>query len=199
MSGEENVIPPYTAFSFEVILNLKSPPAGVTNPVCKAAFAECDGLEMTMEPKAIREGGSNQVHHHRIGPISYGQLTLKRGMTGNFDLWKWFEAASQTGRYSTAVGQVNLIDASGKPRVTFMLENCLPVKMKGPALNAVQGQIAMEEMQLVYSRLTIKAAGESGSSGLQGGPGAGSSVSGGEGLSGTTGAGTSTTADLDIG
>src|SRR5436190_23479083 len=101
MPSEENILPPYTAFSFEVILRLRSAPPGVTNPVCKAAFADCDGLEMSMEPKTIREGGNNQVHHHLMGPTSYGQLTLKRGMTGNFDLWRWFDATGQTGRTST--------------------------------------------------------------------------------------------------
>ena len=33
--------------------------------VCNAAFAECDGLEMTMEVKTIREGGNNAQLHPR--------------------------------------------------------------------------------------------------------------------------------------
>ncbi len=65
----ETVESPYTAFRFEVLLNLDNPPAGVTNPICNAAFAECDGLEMTMEPKAIREGGNNQEQIHLMGPV----------------------------------------------------------------------------------------------------------------------------------
>src|SRR5207249_8730015 len=53
-------------------------------------FAECDGLEMTMEVKTIKEGGANGRLIRLIGPVNYGQLTLKRGMTANFDLWNWF-------------------------------------------------------------------------------------------------------------
>lgn len=196
----ETVDPPYTAFRFAVELNLDDPPPGVTNPVCEAAFAECDGLEMTMEPKVVREGGNNQEHIHLVGPVSYGQLTLKRGMTANLHLWNWFAAAGQPGHIPTAQGMITLWDASGTPRVAFMLTDCLPVKMRGPSLNAKDGQIAIEEMQLVYSHLAVRPAGEAGS-----GPGAGLSagigvsVVGGPDLGGSIGVGVSVTAGLAIG
>jgi phage tail-like protein len=180
---------PYTAFRFEIVLILDNPPAGVTNPVCNAAFAECDGLEMTMEPKAVREGGNNQEQIHLIGPVSYGQLTLKRGMTANLHLWNWFVAAGQTGLRSTAQGQVTLWDTAGNPSITFILKDCLPVKLRGPSLNAKDGQIAIEEMQLVYSSLSVRLAGVAGAGfRLE----ASTRVSGGPGLS-------SSSARLDIG
>ena len=216
----ETVDPPFIAFRFEVVLNLINPPLGVTNPVCNAAFAECDGLEMTMEPKAVREGGNNQEHIHLMGPTSYGQLTLKRGMTANLDLWNWFAAAGQAGRSSKARGQVTMSNAAGTQVVTFELTDCLPVKMRGPSLNAKDGQVAIEEMQLVYSRLTMRPAGSVGAglnsnvgfsvgasanvtAGFGVGAGAsaslGASVSGGPGLSGGLGVGASATAGLDLG
>src|SRR5437764_6840249 len=126
--SDENVLAPYIAFNFEVVLNLDDPPSGVNTPICSAAFSDCDGLEMTMEPKAVREGGNNQEHIHLMGPTSYGQLTLKRGMTANLDLWNWFAAAGQAGRNSKAIGQVTMSDAAGKQVVTFDLTDCLPVK-----------------------------------------------------------------------
>jgi len=220
--GPEALVPPYTAFRFEVELTLSQAVPGINGPVCWGAFSECDGLEMTMEPKAVREGGNNQVQKHLMGPISYGQLTLKRGMTNTHDLWYWFAAAGQTGRTSTAAGKVTIANAKGEPSIVFILEECLPVKLRGPSLNAKDGQIAIEEMQLVYSRLSIQQAGASGvgagggigaaagaSAGFSAGVGAGASfgasasasagasVSGGFGLSG--GASASATAGLDIG
>lgn len=199
----ETVNPPYTAFRFEVVLNVDDPPPGVINPVCHAAFAECDGLEMSIEPKMIRSGGDNRRQEHFIGPTSYSQLTLKRGMTANLELWNWFLATTQPGRVSTAQGQVTLWDADGTPRITFVLENCLPVKMRGPSLNAKDGQVAIEEMQLVYASLVVKPAGSSmnasigfgGSAGI--GIGASLSVSGGPGLSGNLDV--SASAGLNIG
>jgi phage tail-like protein len=80
--------PPFTTFNFLVEIKVD----GVSPSVCGGAFAECDGLEMTLEPKTIREGGRNFGPVHLAGPISYGQLVLKRGMTSNLDLWNWFES-----------------------------------------------------------------------------------------------------------
>jgi phage tail-like protein len=79
---------PFTAFNFVVEIKVD----GVSPQVCAGAFAECDGLEMTLEAKAIREGGRNFGPVYLSGPVSYGQLVLKRGMTSNMDLWNWFES-----------------------------------------------------------------------------------------------------------
>jgi phage tail-like protein len=210
----ETVEPPYMTFRFEVALEVESPPPGVTNPVCNAAFAECSGLEMSMEPKAIREGGNNLEHQHRIGPASYGQLTLRRGMTANLQLWQWFIAAAQPGHDYSADGRITLWDTDGTPRLTFVLRECLPVKIGGPSLNARDGQVAIEEMQLVYKSLELRPAGSGGagigftagfsaSAGFSAGASAsasatfsagasasaGLSVSGGAGLSGSASAG----------
>lgn len=179
----ETVEAPFTSFRFEVVLELDNPPPGITNPVCNAAFAECNGLEMTMEPKTVREGGNNREQIHLMGPVSYGQLTLRRGITANVQLWAWFAAANQTGRSATAQGQVIMLDGTGTPRLIFLLKNCLPVKMRGPSFNARDGLVAIEEMSLVYASLSVRLPGGAGS-GLGISASAGLSVSGGLGLSG---------------
>src|SRR5215211_2504867 len=79
---------PFMAFNFAVEIKVE----GVAMQICDAAFAECDGLEMTMDVKTIREGGNNGQQIRLTGPMNFGTLTLKRGMTANFDLWKWFSA-----------------------------------------------------------------------------------------------------------
>lgn len=168
MAGETTTFQdyPFTAFRFEVQLLVKDPTTvGLTGPVCAAAFAECDGLEMSMEPKTVREGGNNLEQIHLPGPVTYAQLTLKRGMTANLDLWKWFTAAAgglnenQSGnkRGLLAVGQVTMYDHGGRPKLRFTLVGCLPVKIKGAALNAKDGQVAIEEAHIAYRSMTIKA------------------------------------------
>ena len=197
--GPEGTTSPYTAFRFQVELSLAQPVPGINGLVCRGAFSECDGLEMTMEPKAVREGGNNQEQLHLMGPISYGQLTLKRGMTGNRDLWNWFAAAGRTGRRSTANGKVVIADATGKPSLTFVLENCLPVKLRGPSLNGKDGQIAIEEMQLVYSRLSIRGAGDAGAGvSLDGGFSVGASADVTAGLSAGGGASATASASASV-
>src|SRR5207244_5864022 len=83
--ANETIRYPFTAFNFAVEINLP----GVSPKICSAAFAECDGVEMTMDVKTIREGGNNGRQIRLTGPLNLGLLTLKRGMTPSFDLWDW--------------------------------------------------------------------------------------------------------------
>jgi len=121
------------------------------------SFAECDGLEMTMEVKTIREGGGNDRQIRLNGPVSYGTLTLKRGMTSSFDLWKWFRDSVADPGLRADVEVVLLATDGATERARFALTRCVPTKMKAPALNAKDGQIAIEEMQVAYETLTFKA------------------------------------------
>ena len=123
--------------------------------MCSAAFSECDGLEMSMDVKTIREGGANGRQVRLSGPLTYGQLTLKRGMTANFDLWEWFGAVVIDPSIR-ASAEVVMLAPDGAPRARFLLDRCLPVKLKAPALNAKDGTVAIEELQLAYESLSHK-------------------------------------------
>jgi len=143
---------PFTAFNFAVEMALPDNPK-----LCKAAFAECDGLEMTMEVKTIREGGNNTRQFRLTGPLSYGQLTLTRGTTADdFDLWKWVAAVQQDPSLRTDVEVVLFAPDGQTQRARFLLERCLPIKLKAPTLNAKDGMVAVEELQLAYEVLTVK-------------------------------------------
>jgi phage tail-like protein len=147
---------PFTSFNFQVEIEVD----GVSNEICAAVFSDVDGLEMTLEPKTIREGGRNTGPIHMAGQVMYGQLTLKRGMTSNFDLWKWFEQTASPGQGGLrGSAEIVMIGSDGSEQVRFLLSGCLPVKLKAPALNAKDGLIAIEEMALVYESLTLKAPG----------------------------------------
>jgi phage tail-like protein len=146
---------PFTTFNFRVEVKVD----GVAERVSSAAFSEVDGLEMTMEPKTIREGGRNTGPVHLTGPVSYGQLTLKRGLTANRDFWTWFEALVSGGRRGLrADAEVVMLAADGTTeQARFKLTGCMPVKLKMPALNAKDGVVAIEEMQIAYETLSVRA------------------------------------------
>lgn len=151
-SANETVAYPFTSFNFAVEINAP----GVSEQICGAAFQECDGLEMTMDVKTIREGGNNGTQIRLTGPMNYGQLTLKRGMTQTFDLWKW-ASAMLTDPGLRADAEVVLLAADGHTKCAqFVLSRCVPVKLKAPAMNAKDGAIAIEELQLAYESLTLK-------------------------------------------
>lgn len=143
---------PFHAFNFAVEINIP----GVSPKACSGSFAECDGLEMTIDAKTIREGGNNGRQIRLTGAFSYGAVTLKRGMTASFDLWDWLEA-TLTDPTLRADAEVVVFAADGKTeRVRFLLSRCLPTKLKAPALNAKDGVVAIEELQLAYEALSLK-------------------------------------------
>lgn len=143
---------PFTQFNFEVRLRL----SGDSQPVCDGEFSEVDGLEMTLEPTTIREGGGNGRQIHLAGPVSYSNLTLKRGMTSNLDLWDWFDRL-QTERDLRAEGEIRVKTPNReKDAIIYVLRGCLPVSLKGAALNAADGSVAIEEMQVAFETLHRK-------------------------------------------
>lgn len=142
---------PFTTFNFWVMFELP----GASGLVASGAFSDCDGLEISMAPKTIREGGNNGQAIHLVGPVSYGQLTLKRGMSEDFGLWRWFED-TQLDHGLRALGAVEILAPNGRDtQARFQLTGCLPVKLKAPALSAKDGAIAIEEMQVLYETLTL--------------------------------------------
>lgn len=149
---------PFTSFNFSVEINVPF----IGPKLCNAAFSDCDGLEMTMDIKTIREGGNNTQQIRMVGAVNYGLLTLKRGMTSNFDLWDWFDAQQsaspqQLRKDLRGDAEVVILAADNNTELTrFILTRCLLTKLKAPTLNAKDGIIAIEELQLSYESMTRK-------------------------------------------
>ena len=163
----------FTTFNFLVEIEVNSPEFSAEE-VCQAAFSECDGLELSMEPKTFQQGGANTEQVHLAGQITYSQLTLKRGMSKDFGLWRWFTETMKTSQRGLR-GQVtiSMLDGAGNPQMIFQLKNCLPIKLRAPTLNATEGSVAIEEMQLVYAGMTMEFPSATGSEGADGSGGGG--------------------------
>lgn len=145
------VVYPFTTFNFSVEINQ----VGKKEILCAAAFSDCDGLEITMDVKTIREGGNNGKQIRLTGAYNYGQVTLKRGMTANFDLWDWVSETLINPSLRADAQIVVLGEDRKTERAGFVLSRCLPTKLKAPALNAKDGMVAIEELQLTYESLTL--------------------------------------------
>lgn len=148
---------PFTTFNFAIEIQLPDV-QGVSQPLCNGAFSECDGLEISFDVKTIREGGNNARQIRLTGPATLGQLTLKRGMTRNADLWAWVANVQQNPGLRAEATVVMFNSERGTEsdvRARFVLSRCLPVKIKAPALNAKDGLVAVEELQVAYEALAM--------------------------------------------
>ena len=144
---------PFSAFNFAVEIVR----ADASSPLVSAAFSECDGLEIGMEIKTIREGGANDRQIRLAGPATVGQLTLKRGMTdGSFELWKWMSDSIADPSLRAEAEVVLMASDGASERARFVLSRCLPIKLKAPTLSGKDGAVAVEELQIAYERISVK-------------------------------------------
>jgi len=83
-------------------------------------------------------------------------VILRRGITTNRDLWKWFVLTTQRGGYSypTQPG-IRQLDVAGEVIRTWQLLRALPVKFKSADLNARGSEVAVEELHLVHEGLLL--------------------------------------------
>lgn len=158
---------PLHAFNFVVAFNEEplgdraeggsaSRPSGSV-ALCHGAFSEVTGLEATVEPFSINEGGRNWGQHHRVGRTTFSTVILKRGVTVNRNLWKWFQALHADGAYKHRLTvTITLRGADGKGRISWTLQRAMPVKMKLADLSASGADVAVEELHLVHEGLLEK-------------------------------------------
>src|SRR5262245_27414748 len=85
MAGVQRLMP-LPAFNFRVEIVR----GDGSSPLAGSAFSECDGIEMSQEVKTLREGGNPNRVYRLAGPVAFGQLALRRGVTQGSDLWTWF-------------------------------------------------------------------------------------------------------------
>ncbi len=121
--------------------------------VCSGAFAECSGLEATMEPKVIKEGGRNYGAAQRAGGTTFATVILKRGISTNQNLYQIFNSVS-TGTFAPRMQvTINVFDIDGTARMAWQLDRAMPIKYKFSDLNAKNSEVGIEELHLVHEGL----------------------------------------------
>ena len=154
----ENALHPWHVFRFEVMFWGDPLKSGKQENVllCSGAFSEVTGLEATMEPKVIKEGGRNYGAAQRMGQVTFATVVLKRGMTSTRDLWNWFELVSNGGAYAYRLrAKVTMKDHANNPVLTWNLRKAIPTKFKAADLNAKGTDVGIEELHLAHEGLYL--------------------------------------------
>ncbi len=147
---------PHSGFRFQVDFKeqmLTNETEGGEVLLCSGAFSECSGLEVTMEPKSIKEGGRNWGAAQRMGGINFSTVILKRGLTKTADLWSWFNLVGE-GAYAQRLNvTITMFDQAGEGLFSWTLLKAMPIKFKAPDLVASNSEVAIEELHLVHEGL----------------------------------------------
>lgn len=154
---------PLLAFNFRINLldSASSPAAAVTsialtplviNPL--AGFSECTGLEMTLETEDWEEGGNNGTVLKFPKRHRWGDITLRKGLTRNQELFNWYYAFTQ-GITRRKDGLIILMNEKHEPHTVWKFRRGLPVKYVAPQLNAQQNAVAIETLSIAHEGITL--------------------------------------------
>lgn len=158
MSASPTEEGPWPFFRFDVsFAEYSLAPGASRSPlsICSGAFSECTGLDASMEPKVIREGGRNDGAIQRTGPVSYSTVILKRGMTSSFHLFRWFEQVAG-GAYSHRMDvTITVRNSAGQPLMAWLLRSAFPIKYRAADLNAKNSEVSVEELHLAHEGLSL--------------------------------------------
>jgi phage tail-like protein len=117
------------------------------------AFRECTGLgseNQVVEYKASGPKGEYVVKKVP-GRMTWNNITLKRGITDAMDMWKW-RAVVEEGRIDEARknGSIVMFSQQGNEVARWDFVNAWPSKLAGPAANATNNELAIEELEITH-------------------------------------------------
>jgi phage tail-like protein len=114
-------------------------------------FSDVSGIGMEVKYSDYRNGNEKvNTARHVHNTHTLDEVTLKRGLIGSDDLFKWLKTV-RDGVMDRRDVTITLLDEARNPVVTWKLHNAQPKKWTGPTLAAKGGgEVAMEELHLVH-------------------------------------------------
>ncbi len=145
-----------------------TPGAEGGDTVVVAFVSKIGALTRTTEVVDWREGGSPQVARKILGQVSYGDITLERGLIINTEFEKWANKVwfyENSGKTAPALGPkmaevsladfrkdltIDLCNQAGQIMKQWMVFNCWPSEYQGmPELDGSGNDVALETMTIV--------------------------------------------------
>ncbi len=133
---------PYSAYNFKIEID------GIT----RAGFQECSGLDSSQDPTDYREGDEGLTTRKLPGLVKYSNISLKRGITDDTDLWNWRKKVMDGG-VERKNGSIVLLDDKGEEKLRWNFREGWPCKWDGPSLNSTGTDVAVETLEIAHEGL----------------------------------------------
>ncbi len=116
-------------------------------------FSEVNGLgseSEIIEQKVVNEKGI-EIVKKIPGRLKWGDVTLKRGITSNLDMWKWRQKVEE-GKVNEARknGSIVMFDQGLAEKARWNFINGWPTKISGPTPKADSNEIGIEELTITH-------------------------------------------------
>ena len=136
---------PYANFNFVV-------EAGLGEEI---AFAEVEIPAAEIEAIEYREGADRSSAVRKLpGRVRYGNVVLRRGLSGRLELWEWFKAVRDGEPLRRDVA-ITLLDEQRNPVQRWLLRDAWPVKYDPSDLNAKGNEVVVETLELAVESIDL--------------------------------------------
>jgi phage tail-like protein len=119
------------------------------------AFQECSGLGSENEVVEYKASGpkGEYIIKKVPGRMSWEDITLKRGITSEMDMWEWrkqVEEGDVDGARKN--GSIVMFNQAGDEIARWDFFNAWPSKISGPTANAESNEIGVEELTITHEK-----------------------------------------------
>ncbi len=119
-------------------------------------FTECSGIgseHEVVEHKVVDEKGREFIQKIP-GRLKWQDITLKRGITDNMDIWDWREMVVQ-GKVDEARrnGSIVMFNQALEEVARWNFENAWPSKVSGPSMKSDSNEFGIEELVITHEGL----------------------------------------------
>jgi conserved hypothetical phage tail region protein len=134
------------------------------SPIDDIGFQSVSGLDSTLETEPLKEGGENRFTHALPVRRTYSKLVLKRGVwkPGKSKLTDWLKRTFDDDLLSEMIEPIEtvvitLLNEEHDQLMRWRVNNVWPTSWKLGELNAEQGAVMIETLELNYNRLVFEA------------------------------------------
>lgn len=113
-------------------------------------FQSVSGLSSEVGTEEYHEGGENRFKHRMPNPVTYGNLTLKRGMLIGSQLMQWYRESVEGFTFEAHDLTVMLLNPDHAPIQAWNFINAWPVKWDIEGMNAEENGIMAESIEFAY-------------------------------------------------
>jgi phage tail-like protein len=117
-------------------------------------FTQVSGFSTQVDVLEYPEGGRNDFVHRLPSRSKQGNITLKRGVTGEKAMLEWFQKTVVQVQPENL--SIALFDSAGKRVQTWSFRNAYPVKWSGSDLNAGGTEFLTESLEIAHNGMQVQ-------------------------------------------
>lgn len=120
-----------------------------------AAFSEATIPDSSTDAVDYREGTDPTSQRKLSGLTKYGNITLKKGLTDDMNIYKWRKSVESSGATKARKNvSLILIDEEGKDKARWNIVDAWPTKYDPSDFSAKGNEVLIETLELVHEGVT---------------------------------------------